>query len=71
MTVYTLKEDDKKLATLLDEAITDGEVRIQGEEGRMFVLKPAARRSPLDVEGVNIGISREEIVSIVRESRER
>ena len=71
MSVYTLEEADKHLASLLEEATAEGEVRIQSKEGRLFVLKPERRRSSLDVAGVDIEISREEIVSIVRESRER
>ena len=71
MTVYTVEEAGKKLAMLLSEAIADGEVRIRDDSGRMFALKPTANRSPLDVEGVDVDISQEEIVAIVRESRER
>ena len=71
MTVYTLEEAEDKLTAVLERAAVEGEVCIQGEKGRLFTLKPASRRSPLDVEGVDLDISREEIVSIVRESRER
>lgn len=71
MTVYTLEETDEKLNAILERAATDGEICIQSAKGRRFLLKPDVRRSPLDVEGVDLGISREEIVSIVRESRER
>ena len=71
MTVYTLKEAEQKLTTLLEEAALEGEVGIKGREGRLFVLKPDLRRSPLDVDGVDVDLSRQEIVSIVRESRER
>ncbi len=71
MTVFTLEEAEDKLTTLLEKAALEGEVGIKGQEGRLFVLKPDRRRSPLEVEGVDVDISREEIVSIVRESRER
>ena len=71
MTVYTLKEAEDQLTAILERATVEGEVCIKGEKGRLFVLKPDSRRSPLDVEGVDLDISREEIVSIVRESRER
>jgi len=71
MTVYTLEETDEKLGALLDKATLEGEICIQSEKGRRFVLRPEVRRSPLDVEGVDLGLSREEIVAIVRESRER
>ncbi len=71
MTVYTLEEAESKLTTVLEKAATEGEVCIRGERGYLFTLKPASRRSPLAVEGVDVDISRDEIVSIVRESRER
>ncbi len=71
MTVYTLEEAESELTTVLEKAATEGEVCIKSRKGRLFMLKPDIRRSPLDVEGVDLDISREEIVSIVRESRER
>ena len=71
MTVFTLEEAEHRLTTLLEKAELEGEVGIKGQKGRLFVLKPDLRRSPLDVEGVDVDISRSEIVSIVRESRER
>ncbi len=71
MTVFTLEEAEDRLTTVLEKATLDGEVGIKGREGRLFVLKPERRRSPLEVEGVDVDISRDEIVSIVRESRER
>jgi hypothetical protein len=71
MTVYTLEEAEGKLATVLEKATVEGEVCIKGGKGRLFTLRPDVRRSPLDVEGVDLDLSREEIVSIVRESRER
>jgi hypothetical protein len=71
MTVYTLEEAEDKLTTVLEKATVEGEVCIKGEKGRLFTLRPDVRRSPLDVEGVDLDLSREEIVSIVRESRER
>ncbi len=71
MTVYTLEEAKNKLETILEKATAEGEVCIKGERDRLFVLRPDLRRSPLDVEGIDLDLSREEIVSIVRESRER
>lgn len=71
MTIFTLEEAEDKLTTLLEKATLEGEVGIKGREGRIFVLRPDQRRSPLEVEGVNLDISRDEIISVVRESRER
>lgn len=71
MTIYTIDETNREFANLLEKATTDGAVCIQNSSGVRFILKPEIRRSPLDIEGAQIGISRDEIVSIVRESRER
>jgi prevent-host-death family protein len=70
MKVYTYSEARQNLASLLEEARRDGAVRIQRRDGQSFVLTPAAAStSPLDVEGIDLRITRDEIVSFVRESR--
>lgn len=70
MKVYTYSEARQNLASLLEEARRDGAVRIQRRDGQSFVLTPeATSSSPLDVEGVDLRITRNEIVSFVRESR--
>jgi PHD/YefM family antitoxin component YafN of YafNO toxin-antitoxin module len=72
MTVYTYSEARQELASLLDKVAKEGEVRIRRKDGRVFVIKPqSAKESPLDVEAVDLGITRREIVSFVREGRER
>ncbi|HEX6038748.1 type II toxin-antitoxin system Phd/YefM family antitoxin [Longimicrobium sp.] len=71
MKVYTYTEARQNLATLLDEARDDGAVAIRRRDGSTFLLTPEQkRRSPLDVPGVNIGITVDEIVDVVREARE-
>jgi hypothetical protein len=70
MKVYTYSEARQNLASLLEEARRDGAVRIQRRDGQSFVLTPeAASTSPLDVEGIDVRLTRDEIVSFVRESR--
>ena len=72
MKVYTYSEARQRLASVLDAAQRDGAVRIRRRDGRTFVLQPeASDRSPLDVEGVDLGITTGEIVSLVREGRSR
>jgi len=45
-------------------------VRIRRRDAQTFVLKPEAPvGSPLDVEGVDLGLDREQIVAFVREGR--
>ena len=61
----------KKL-DILDEAQTKGAVRTNCPDGSEFEIAPVrSRKSPLDVEGVDVGLSAEDIVSILRETRER
>ena len=72
MNVYTFSEARQNLATVLDEAQAEGAVRIKRRDGSEFEIAPVRRKkSPLDVQGVNVGLSAEEIVSLIRESRER
>jgi hypothetical protein len=43
-----------------------------GGDGQVFVIQPeVSHGSPLDVAGIDIDLSREEIVEIVREMRQR
>lgn len=72
MKTYKFSEARQKLAAVLDEAATTGEVRISRRDGRSFVIRPAkTKRSPLDVPGIGIGLSREEIVRTIRTGRRR
>jgi len=68
--VYTYTEARQNLASLLDLAVQEGEVRVKRKDGQTFVIKPEQKAgSPLDVEGVDLGITATEIVQFVRESR--
>lgn len=69
-TIVTYSEARQNLASLLDKALNEGEVRIKRRDGQVFVLRPVEQKSsPLDVEGIDLGISTEEIVAFVTESR--
>ena len=70
MKVYSYSEARENLTALLEEAGTAGEVRIQRKDGQMFVVKPVEMTaSPLDVAGVPLGVTTDEIVEFVREGR--
>jgi hypothetical protein len=72
MKVYTYSQARQHLATLLDQAREEGAVRIRRRDGQEFLVRSVrASGSPLDVEGLDLGWSREEIVASVREGRER
>ena len=72
MRVYTYSEARQNLASLLEAAQREGAVRIRRRDGQSFVLQPeSSDTSPLDVEGVDLGVTTDEIVSMIREGRER
>ena len=72
MRVYTYSEARQNFSSLLEIAQREGAVGIRRKDGRSFVLQPeTSGASPLDVEGVDLGVSSAGIVEIVREGRER
>ena len=67
-----IREARQRLARVLDEARSGGEIRIKRRDGSEFTVRPVATgRSPLDVPGVDTGIERAEILAAIRESRAR
>ena len=72
MKVYTYSEARQNFASMLEIAQRDGAVGIRRKDGRSFVVQPeSSGASPLDVDGVELGMTGAEIVEMVREGRER
>ena len=72
MKVYTYSEARQRLSRVLDEAKTRGESRIKRRDGSEFVVRPVPNAgSPLDVEGVETGVSLRDLLDAIREGRER
>lgn len=72
MIVYTYSEARQNFASILEQARKVGEVLIKRKDGTVFVIKPIAKNDfPLDVKGVDLKMSRDEIVDVVREIRQR
>jgi hypothetical protein len=70
MKIYTYSEARQHLASLLEQARKEGSVGIRRRDGQTFVIKPEqVAGSPLDVEGVDLAITRDEIVAFIHESR--
>jgi antitoxin Phd len=68
--VYTYSKAREKLASILEQAVREGEVRIVRKDGQVFVIRPETRReSPLDVDYVDLSITRDEIIEFIREGR--
>lgn len=72
MREYSSTEARQNFASILEEAKKEGAVCIKKRDGQTFYLKPAApKKSPLDIEGVDLGLSSAEIVGLLRKGRER
>lgn len=72
MTVYTFSEARQRFASLLERARREGAVRVKRRDGQIFLIQPdRSLRSPLDVPGIDAEVPTEEIISIVREMRQR
>jgi antitoxin (DNA-binding transcriptional repressor) of toxin-antitoxin stability system len=70
MKVFTYSEARQQFASVLDLAQKDGRVQVTRRDGQVFEIKPMkAAKSPLDVKGVDVGITKQEIVQFLRESR--
>lgn len=69
-TVYTYSEARQNLASLLEKAIREGEVRVRRKDGQIFVITPEETGgSPLDVKGIELDLTQEEIVEFIHEGR--
>lgn len=72
MTIYTYSEARQNFASVLYKARKVGEVLVKRKDGTVFIIKPVTKNeSPLDVKGVDIKLSRNEIVDLLREVRQR
>ena len=70
MEAYTFSEARQNLSSILDQAKEEGSVRITRRDGTSFILTPEKmKKSPLDVQGVNLNLSTEEIIEYIHEGR--
>ena len=69
---YTYSEARRRLASLLDQPVAEGQVRITRRDGQSFVIRPEKKPgSPLGVEGLDLGVTTAEILAFVQEGRRR
>ena len=70
MKVYTYFEARQSLDSILDEAYREGALGARRKGGRMFVMRlEPSKGSPLDIKGMNLGVTTDEIVGFIRERR--
>jgi len=68
--VYTYSEARQNLASLLEKAAREGEVRVKRKDGQIFVITlEVMDSSPLDVVGIDLGLTKEEIVDFIHDGR--
>ena len=72
MTIYTYSEARQNFASILEQARQVGQVLVRRKDGTIFVIKPVEKNdSPFDVPGIDLNLSRDEIVDLLREVRQR
>jgi PHD/YefM family antitoxin component YafN of YafNO toxin-antitoxin module len=72
MRQYNFSEARKNFASVLETAKQEGIICIYKRNGEAYYLTPAKiKKSPLDVDGIDLRLSSTQITSIVREGRER
>lgn len=72
MRQFNFTEARNNFASVLEMAKQEGIICISKRDGEAFYITPVKpKKSPLDIEGVDLGLSATDIVSIVNEGRER
>ncbi|WP_020397214.1 type II toxin-antitoxin system Phd/YefM family antitoxin [Thiolinea disciformis] len=72
MKQYNFTEARKNFASVLETAKQEGIICIYKRNGEAYYLTPVkTKKSPLDVEGIDLRLSNSQIISILSESRER
>jgi len=70
MNVYTYSEARQNFATLLEKAAQEGEIRVKRKDGQIFVIRlETCADSPFDIAGLDLGLSRSEILEAIHEGR--
>ena len=68
--VYTYTEARQNLASVLDKASAEGEVRVKRRDGQVLAIKSErVTTSTLDVEGIDLNISTDESLQVIADSR--
>ena len=74
--IYTVSQIQKQLTELLQKVLREGQVQFKSKDGQVFVIRPimtakSTKASPLDVKGIKLPVTTEDILQAVRESRQR
>ncbi len=66
---YSYEKAKKSFDLIFKKAALDGKVAIRKDD-QIYILMPASKStSPLDIEGVDMGVTSKDIVKFIHESR--
>lgn len=72
MLIFTYSEARQKFSEVLDEAESSGKVLIRRKDGKLYAIIPEPpTQSPLDIPSIAAPITTGEIISIIRDGREK
>jgi len=72
MTVtYSYAKAKQRFDMILKKASIDGSVKIRKDDQLFRVIPEPANMSPLDVEGIDVGMTSKEIIKYIHEGRKR
>lgn len=72
MVTYTYTKARQNFASLLNKVKKEGKARIKRRDGSLFEIKAiTSKNSFLDVEGIDLDITADEILDVLKESRSR
>lgn len=72
MRIYNYIDACENLSRLLDEAKKNKDVMIESETGELFIVQLAHQKgSAYNLPNIDLGLSRDEIVNYIKETRER
>ena len=73
MMLYSYSEAKEQLSFLLARALSEGQVKLRNQDGRIFIIRPEPplKSSPFDVRSLKLPLSRLDIFEAIQEGRER
>jgi len=73
MTTFTYSQARQHFSSVLELATKEGEVKIIRRDGKTYQLRPETKvtTSPLDIKGIKLHLTADEIVKTIREQRKR
>jgi len=67
--IYSYEKARKSFDRVFKQATLDGKVAIRKDD-ELYILMPVSKKaSPLDIEGIDLGLSSKEIIEFVHEGR--